>query len=133
MQVLTKQRRASGIEDMDILEQEIWNELQRNNWFMDLIMNQRKNQVFVNHVLMVSRVHCHFPRQGGRSHKLLGFVHSDVCGKNETNSLSGAEYFVTFIHDKSRFAWVYKLKHKRKAFEKFTEWRSMVGKPMASK
>ena len=118
---------------MDILEQEIWNELQRNNWLIDLIMNKRRNKVFVNHVLMVSRVHCHFPRQGERSHELLGIVHSDVCGKNKTNSLSGAEYFVTFIHDKSRFAWVYTLKHKRKVFEKFTEWRSMVEKPMASK
>ena len=59
-----RRKESTGIEDMDILEQEIWNELQRNNWFMDLIMNQRKNQVFVNHVLMVSRVHCHFPRQG---------------------------------------------------------------------
>ena len=51
------------MEDMDILEQEIWNKLQRNNWLMDLIMNQRRNLVFVNHVLMVSRVYYHFPRQ----------------------------------------------------------------------
>ena len=26
-------------------------------------MNKRRNKVFENHVLMVSRVHCHFPRQ----------------------------------------------------------------------
>ena len=91
MQVLTKQRRASGIEDMDILQQEVWKELQRNNWLMDLIMNQRRNQVFVNHVLMVSRVHCHFPRRGERSDELLGIVHSDVCGKTEKKSLSRAE------------------------------------------
>ena len=41
----------------------IWNKLQRNNWLMDLIIKQRRNQVFVNHVLMVSRLYCHFPRQ----------------------------------------------------------------------
>ena len=63
VQVLTEQRRASGTEARYILEQKIWNKLQRNNWLIDLIMNQRRNQVFVNHVLMVPRVHCHFPRQ----------------------------------------------------------------------
>ena len=107
MQVLTKQRRTSGIEDMDILEEEIWNELQRNNWLMNLIMNQRRNQVFVNHVLIVSRVHS-FPKTGGeRSDELLGIIHSDACGKIETKSLSGAEYFVIFFNDKSRFVWIY--------------------------
>ena len=64
------------MEDMDILEQEIWDKLQRNNWLMDLIMNQRRNQVFVNHVLMVSRVHCHFPRQEekGLMNSLVSFT-----------------------------------------------------------
>ena len=76
VQVLTKQRRTSGIEDMDILEEEIWNELQRNNWLMNLIMNQRRNQVFVNHMLVVSRVHCHFPRQEekGLMNSLASFI-----------------------------------------------------------
>ena len=85
---------------------------------MDLIMNQRRNQVFVNHVLMVSRVHCHFPRQEekGLMNSLVSF------------SLCGAEYFVTFIDDKSRFVWVYTLKHKSEVFEKFTDWKSMVEK-----
>ena len=45
-----------------------------------------------------------FPKTGGeRSDELLGIVHSDVCGKIETKSLSGAEYFVTFFDGKSRF------------------------------
>ena len=35
----------------------------KEHWLIDLIMNKRRNEVFVNHVLMVSRVHCHFPRQ----------------------------------------------------------------------
>ena len=66
MGVLTEQRRASGIKDMDILEQEIWNELQMNNRFMDLIMNKRWNQVIVNLLLMENRVHCHFSKQDGK-------------------------------------------------------------------
>ena len=53
-----------------------------------------------------------FPKTGGeRSDELLSIVHSDVCEKTETKSLSGAEYFVTFIDAKSRFIWVCSLKH----------------------
>ena len=33
---------------------------------MDLIRNQRRNQVFVNHVFMVNRVRCDFQRQEGK-------------------------------------------------------------------
>ena len=45
-----------------------------------------------------------FPKTGGeRSYELLGIIHSDVCGKIEAKSLSGAEYFVTFFDGKSRF------------------------------
>ena len=65
---------------------------------------------------------------GERSNELLGIAHSDVCGKTETNSLSGAEYYVTFIDDKSRFVWVYTLNHKSEVFEKLTEWKLMVEK-----
>ena len=67
------------------------------------------------------------PKTGGeRSDELLGIVHSDFCGKIKTKSSSGAEYFVTFIDDKSKFVWFYTLKHKSEVFEKFTDWKSMV-------
>ena len=33
----------------------------------------------------------------------LELVHSDVCGKMQEKSLGGAEYFVTFIDDKTRY------------------------------
>ena len=70
---------------------------------------------------------------GERSEKLLGVVHSDVCGKTETRSLSGVEYFVTFINDKSRFIWVYPLKHRSEIFKKFSEWRALVEKSSGMK
>ena len=75
-----------------------------------------------------------FPTSGGkRSEEPLGLVHSDVCGKMNTKSLSGAEYFVTFIDDKTRFVWVYVLKHKSQVFEKFLEWKAMVEKSTGQK
>ena len=63
-----------------------------------------------------------FPKSGGRrATKLFDIVHSDVCGRLEAKSLSGAEYFVTFIDDKSRFVWIYILKNKSEVFKKFLE------------
>ena len=41
-------------------------------------------------------------------------------------SLSGAEYFLTFIDDKTHYTWVYILKHKDEVFALFCEWNSMV-------
>ena len=52
-----------------------------------------------------------FPTTGcKRSEEPLGLVHSDVCGKMNAQSLGGAEYFLTLIDDKTRYAWMYVLK-----------------------
>ena len=37
----------------------------------------------------------------------LELVHSNVCEKMNVKSLGGAEYFLTFIDDKTRYVWVY--------------------------
>lgn len=63
----------------------------------------------------------------------LGLVHSDLCGKMNVTSHSGAEYFLTFIDDKTRYVWVYFLRHKDEVFEKFREWKSMVEKATGKK
>ena len=56
---------------------------------------------------------CSFPNSGAkRPSEPLGLVHSDVCGKINTKSCTGAEYFLTFTYDKTRYAWVYPLKQK---------------------
>ena len=76
----------------------------------------------------------HFPTIGGkRSVEPLGLVHSDVCGKISTESLSGAEYFLTFIDDTTRYVWVYVLKRKVQVFERFLEWKALVEKSTGRK
>ena len=63
-----------------------------------------------------------FPKSGGRqATKLLKIMHSDFCGRLEAKSFSGAEYFVTFIDDKSRYVWIYILKNKSEVFKKSLE------------
>ena len=68
-----------------------------------------------------------FPTGGGtRAEHILGLVHSDVCGKLSPSSAGGAEYFVTFVDDKSRYVWAYMLKSKNEVFTKFRIWKAMV-------
>jgi transposase InsO family protein len=77
---------------------------------------------------------CQFPTNGGKRYQEpLGLVHSDVCGKMNAQSLSGAEYFLTFIDDKTRYVWIYVLKRKDQVFERFLEWKAQVEKTTGQK
>ena len=44
-----------------------------------------------------------------------------ICGKISSPSLSHAEYFVTFIDDKTHNVWIYVVKHKHEVFQKLVE------------
>ena len=68
-----------------------------------------------------------FPTADGkRGKEILDLVHNDVCGKMSTGSLSGCEYFWTIIDDKTRYTWIYVLKHKDEVFARFLEWKALV-------
>lgn len=56
----------------------------------------------------------------------LELIHSDVCGKLNPKSLGGAEYFVSFIDDSSRYCWIYMLKCKSEVFKVFKEFKTLV-------
>ena len=68
-----------------------------------------------------------------RAGEPLDLLHNDLCGKMNEKSLSGAEYFLSFIDDKTRYVWVYFLKSKDQVFEKFLEWKAMVEKSTGRK
>ena len=63
----------------------------------------------------------------------LELVHSDVCGKIGEKSQGGAEYFLTFVDDHSRYAWVYPLKTKDQVFDRFVEWKTLVERSSGKK
>ena len=68
-----------------------------------------------------------FPKDGFvRAECKLQLVHSDVCGPMQTPSFRNYLYFVTFIDDYSRHAWVYPLKSKSKVFLCFKHFVVMV-------
>ncbi len=66
-----------------------------------------------------------FPTSSWRANRRLQLVHSDVCGPLQT-SFGGCKYFLLFIDDFSRMTWVYFLKNKSEAFEKFKIFRQLV-------
>ena len=68
--------------------------------------------------------------QGTTTHSKepLGLVHSDVCGTVNAKSLSGAEYILIFVYNKTWYVWVYALKHKDEVFQCFLEWKTLVEK-----
>ena len=67
-----------------------------------------------------------FNAKGRRAQDLLELVHSDVCGPMSIQARGGYEYFITFTDDYSRFVYVYLMKRKSKACEKFKEFRAEV-------
>ena len=74
-----------------------------------------------------------FPRRKNKAKSLLGFIHSDICEPMSTKALSGAEYFVTFIDDHSRKTWIYFLKTKDEAFDRFREFKALMENTIGKK
>jgi hypothetical protein len=67
-----------------------------------------------------------FPSSDTRSVGILDLVHTDVCGPMTRRSLSGCEYYLTFIDDYLRKTWIYFLKAKSEVFTWFQEFRALV-------
>ncbi|KAK8686045.1 hypothetical protein V6N13_125073 [Hibiscus sabdariffa] len=67
-----------------------------------------------------------FIGKGERASDLLGLIHSDVCGPMNTQARGGFHYFITFTDDFSRYGYIYLMRHKSEALEKFKEFRNEV-------
>ncbi|TXG66911.1 hypothetical protein EZV62_008186 [Acer yangbiense] len=63
----------------------------------------------------------------------LDYVHLDVWGPARVNSHGGNRYFITIIDDFSRKVWLYLMKHKNEALNKFREWKTLVEKQFERK
>ena len=71
----------------------------------------------------ISRIHF---RSETKTKGTLELIHLDVCGPMSSTSLSGFEYYITFIDDYSRKTWIYLLKEKNEVFEKFKEFKALI-------
>ncbi|KAL4291223.1 hypothetical protein GQ457_14G014660 [Hibiscus cannabinus] len=67
-----------------------------------------------------------FNGKGERASDLLGLIHSDVCGPMNTQAKGGFQYFITFTNDFKRYGYIYLMRHKSEAVEKFKEFKNEV-------
>ncbi|KAK8662946.1 hypothetical protein V6N13_024832 [Hibiscus sabdariffa] len=70
-----------------------------------------------------------FNGKGERASDLLGLIHSDVCGPMNTQARGGYQYFITFTDDFSRYGYIYLMRHKSEALEKFKEFKNELTPP----
>ena len=68
-----------------------------------------------------------FKAKGYRAKEVLDLVYTDLCGPMSTSARGGYEYFITFIDDYSRYGYIYMMRHKSEAFDKFKEYKAKVG------
>ena len=63
-----------------------------------------------------------FTSKGVRADGCLDLIHSDVCGPFSVLARGGYEYFIPFTNDYSRYGYVYLMKKKYEALDKFKKF-----------
>ena len=71
-----------------------------------------------------------FKAKGNRATIQLELVHTNVCGPMSVQARGGYEYFITFTDDYSRYGYVYLMRHKSEAFDKFREYKAEAEKQL---
>ena len=71
-----------------------------------------------------------FKGKGERVDRLLNLIHNDVCGPIFVHAKGVFVYFITFIYDYSQYGYLYLMRYKSKAFEKFKEFKNEVEKQL---
>lgn len=69
-----------------------------------------------------------FPNEVARATKLLELIHTDLCGPMSVSSLGGAKYYISFVDDYSRKVFVYPIRTKSQALNKFIVFETLVEK-----
>ena len=108
--------------------------LARQNLVKGLDLDHTKDIDFCETYIKGKHKKSVFPMsESHRAAEPLDLFHSDVCGKINVRSLGGAEYFLTFIDDRTHYTWVYILKHKDEVFDCFLRWKALVEKSSGRK
>ena len=61
-----------------------------------------------------------------RSLGLLELIHTDICGPFNVGSEDGFSYLITFTDDFSRYGYIYPIREKSKALDKFKIFKDEV-------
>ena len=68
-----------------------------------------------------------------RNTKPLDLIHSDVCDMSPIQSKGGNEYFITFVDDCTKFCYVYLMKSKDEAINKFSLYKEEIENQLEKK
>ena len=63
----------------------------------------------------------------------LYLIHFDICGPMNIRARHGAQYFITFIYDFTRFGHVYLISHRYKALDCFKSYSALVENQLNTK
>jgi transposase InsO family protein len=61
-----------------------------------------------------------------RSARVLEIIHTDICGPFPIKSMDGFDSFITFTDDFSRYVYIYPIKDRSKALDKFKIFKAEV-------
>ncbi|CAM8929401.1 unnamed protein product [Rhodiola kirilowii] len=93
----------------------------------DLLGGYRiKNLDFCEHCVFGKLHRSEFPKGVHRTKGTLDYIHSDCWGPARVESVGGNRYFLSIIDDYSRMTWVFMMKYKSEAFNKFKQWKTLV-------
>ncbi|GKC14004.1 retrovirus-related pol polyprotein from transposon TNT 1-94 [Tanacetum coccineum] len=82
--------------------------------------------VFCKHCVIGKQKRVSFSKSIHQTRATLDYLHADCWGLSRVPSLRGAWYFLLIIGDFSRMTWVFTMKHKSEAFEKFKHWKILI-------
>jgi transposase InsO family protein len=68
-----------------------------------------------------------------RSTGILQIIHTDICGPFPIKSVDGFDSFITFTDDYSRFGYIYQIKERTEALDKFKIFKAEVENQHSSK
>lgn len=92
-----------------------------------LDMNEVKELNFCEHCVIGKSKKLSFNVGRHNTEDALGYLHADLWrSPNVTPSLSGKQYFLLIIDDKTIKVWLMFLKTKDETFDKFCEWKDLV-------
>ena len=63
----------------------------------------------------------------------LDLIHSDICGLMNIRARHGAQYFITFIDDFTRFGHVYLISHRYETMDCFNSYSALVENKLNTK
>ena len=99
----------------------------RNGVIEGVNLDLKKNLVRCEGCVYGKSTRAPIPQQGGaRANDVLDLVHTDVCGPFPVPSIGGSRYFVSFVDDHCRYAWIFPIKAKSDVYTTFKRWVTMV-------